>query len=299
MAADRVIIFSNPTSGRGRGVAIANQLAPAIENAGWRAEQITDHPSTLRTFYDPAGIHAMIVIGGDGTLRAVIERVAQLVGPDHVPPVLVMGMGTANLMQQHLKLAYARDTLERDIVDLLRARKLLKVDTAVANESLFLLMASCGFDSSVVKRLSDTRAGPITKLSYVTPILASLNDYDFTPLTVEVDGTIVHDEKPAQVYIGNVPEYGTGFPVLDRASSFDQRLDVCVMPCETRNELLRLSMLTLVGKHHDAPGVVYTTGREVRVTSRAPVPVQVDGDHAGSTPVHIRLLDSSVAFIVR
>ena len=299
MPSRRVLIFANPTSGRGRGTGIARKLQPVLAENGWTVDTFLQHPQKLREIPNAASIAAMIVIGGDGTLRAVIERVMELVGADNVPPVLVMGLGTANLMQQHLKLRYRRVGLEQDVMELLEARKTVKVDTAVAGRSLFLLMASCGFDSSVVKRLAAGRTGPITKLSYVTPILASLHDYDFPPLTVEVDGQIVHDNQPAQVYVGNVPEYGTGFPVLDLASSFDQRLDICVMPCQTRNDLIRLSMLTLVGKHRDASGVIYTTGRDVRITSDLPVPIQVDGDDAGSTPVHIHLLDTSVAFIVR
>ena len=44
--------------------------------------------------------------------------------------------------------------------------------------------------------------------------------------------------------------------------------------------------------------VVYTTGRDIRITTDAPIPLQIDGDSLGTTPAHVRLLDKPVAFIV-
>jgi diacylglycerol kinase family enzyme len=106
-------------------------------------------------------------------------------------------------------------------------------------------------------------------------------------------------DTPAIAFVGNVAEYGAGFPVLDRASSFDQRLDICVMECRSHYDLAQLAMLTMVGKHHDHAGVIYTTGVDVRIRCPDPAPMQVDGEAAGTTPTHIRLLDDRVAFIVR
>jgi diacylglycerol kinase family enzyme len=45
-------------------------------------------------------------------------------------------------------------------------------------------------------------------------------------------------------------------------------------------------------------GVAYTKGKRVRVESSEPIPVQLDGDAAGHTPLVIHLLRSRVPFIV-
>lgn len=295
----RLLIFANPTSGRGRGILILESLTPSLQRAGWGVDVIVEHPAHLSGIPDPQDVDALIVIGGDGTLRAVVDRVTHLLGAENVPPILVMGLGTANLMQRHLGLQYDSQHLAEDVIGLLNRRKIVRVDTAMANDHLFLLMASCGFDAAVVHELASVRTGPITKLTYAAPMLTSLLDYPFHPLTVEVDGQILHADAPAMVFVGNVKEYGTGFPVLDRASSFDQRLDVCIMPCANPYELMQLAMLTLVGKHHDQRGVVYTTGRDIRITSPERIPLQVDGEESGFVPVTIRLLEGRVPFIVR
>jgi diacylglycerol kinase family enzyme len=295
----RVLIFVNPHSGRGRGVAIVERIVPALSAAGWTTELVTKHPELLTELESPETVEAMIVIGGDGTLRAVIESVAKIIGLAKLPPVLVMGLGTANLMQQHLQLAYDPAVLPNDVVQLLARRKTVLVDTAVANDRLFLLVASCGLDSAIVHQLSAGRTGPITRASYLMPGLSALWEFPFYRLTVEVDGRVLVQDVPSFVFVGNVAEYGAGFPVLDRASSFDQRLDICVMQCQSHYELAQLAMLTMVGQHHHASGVIYTTGCDIRISGPAPAPMQVDGDAAGTTPVHIRLLADRVAFIVR
>ncbi|HEY0007852.1 MAG TPA: diacylglycerol kinase family protein [Tepidisphaeraceae bacterium] len=274
------------------------KIAPPLRAEGFDVEVVQEHPARFDRQTTPDPIHAVIVIGGDGTLRAVIERLTQIMAADALPPVLVIGLGTANLMQQHLRLRYSPETLAADVCDLLRKPRITRVDAALAGEHLFLLMASCGFDATVVHHLSAKRTGPITKLSYLAPALAALRDFSLPRLRVEVDGIVLCSDQPGMVFVGNVAEYGTGFPVLDRANSFDGLLDVCVMRCDSLPELAQLSMLTLVGQHHTAAGVHYVTGKNVAIEGTT-APVQVDGEAAGTTPVRIRLLEHGVPFIVR
>ena len=91
---------------------------------------------------------------------------------------------------------------------------------------------------------------------------------------------------------------GPGFPVLPHARADDGLLDVCVMPCTSMHELIPLVMAAAAGEHTRAEGVVYVKGRHITVDSPDPVPVQVDGEPAGTTPLRIDLLPRRVAFVV-
>ena len=91
----------------------------------------------------------------------------------------------------------------------------------------------------------------------------------------------------------------TGFPILPYARGDDGVLDVCVLPCRSRVDLVRLFVLAAVGEHVNAEGVTYVKGRHVRVESQGrAAPVQVDGDPAGHTPADIDLLPIRLPFIV-
>jgi len=98
--------------------------------------------------------------------------------------------------------------------------------------------------------------------------------------------------------VGNVAEYGTGFAVLPHARPDDGLLDVCVMPCSSHGELIKLFLAAAAGEHLQQEGVVYAKGKHVLIDSPEKVPVQVDGEAAGTTPLEIDLLPLRVPFIV-
>jgi len=176
----------------------------------------------------------------------------------------------------------------------------VRIDAARANGKLFMLMAGVGFDAHVVHELSRLRRGPIRLTNYLTPTLTALRDYRFPPLSVTVDGKQVFGPEPGIVFVGNLPEYGTGFPVLPQARADDGVLDVCALPCRSRQDLIRLFLQAAIGEHVRAEGVAYVKGRHVKVVASGSqaVPIQVDGDPAGHTPAEIDLLPIRLPFIV-
>ena len=78
----------------------------------------------------------------------------------------------------------------------------------------------------------------------------------------------------------------------------DGLLDVCAIPCRDLRGLAEVLLLLTTGEHAQREGVVYTRGHRVSVESPEPVPVQVDGDSAGFTPVTVDVLPSRVPFLV-
>ena len=161
-----------------------------------------------------------------------------------------------------------------------------------------MLMAGVGFDAWVVHELDRMRDGPIDLMNYIMPAVKAIAEYRFPVLEVIVDGKKVFKKAPALALVGNIREYGTGFAILPEARPDDQLLDVCVMPCASPMDLIKLVLSAAAGEHVRQEGVVYVKGRRVRIESTTPVPVQVDGEPAGMTPVEIDLLPCRIPFIV-
>jgi diacylglycerol kinase family enzyme len=298
----RVSIFANPISGRGRGKKIASKLAAALRDAGYDVHLFLERADTLRRDQLDPTAAAAIVIGGDGTLRTVAGRLYIPEDPKQDappgPPLLVVPMGTANLMGKHLGIHWDDQRIGEQVLDTLKHGRVVRLDTAIANGELLLLVAGVGLDGKIVHELTRRRSGPISYFSYAVPTLQALQQYDYPSLKVFVDGERVFGPAPAMAFIGNVPEYGTGFPILPLASPTDGRLDVCVVPCASHEELIDHAMRVAVGELAHGEGVVYTTGRHIRVESPSPVPVQVDGEAAGHTPLEVDLLPVRLPFIV-
>lgn len=293
-SASSVLLFANPNAGRGAARRATAAIAGQLLLEGYHVHPVIQHP----TSFDPqqaAGAVAAISIGGDGTLRAVADMLSKA---PHPVPIVVVPMGTANLMGKHLDLRWGRRDLPEQILAAIRGQRVIWMDAGRANGKLFLLMAGVGFDAQIVHELDRLRRGPIDLASYVLPAALAVRDYAYPPIRISVDDTVVFDDGPAVAFVANIPEYGTGFPLLPRAKANDGLLDICVLPCRDMRQLMKVVLRASVGEHLDVEGAVYLTGTRVMVESTVEVPVQLDGDSAGHTPMAIELLPRAVPFIV-
>src|SRR5688572_7277393 len=150
-----VFIFANPIAGRGRGKIIADRLHDAARDAGYRVRCFFDRADRIHSddFHVDHPPRAAIVIGGDGTLRTVARRIIQENPPGDKIPLLIVPMGTANLMGKHLGIKWTKKNLEEEVLETLRHRQIARLDAATANGVLFLLMAGIGIDGYVVHEL--------------------------------------------------------------------------------------------------------------------------------------------------
>jgi YegS/Rv2252/BmrU family lipid kinase len=317
MKREQVLIFANPIAGRGRAKRIAGVLEEELKKRGFGVKIFLSKPSESAHAHEYVSmaprsgkIRAAIVIGGDGTLRGVAQWALDNAFPNkeamcatgelgELPyPLLIVPMGTANLMGKHLGVQWTDENIGEEVAEALEVGNVRYLDVAKTNGGIFLLMAGVGFDAWVVHELDRVRSGPIDLMTYIMPAVKAIAEYRFPVLEVFVDGKKVFKKAPALALVGNIREYGTGFAILPAARPDDQLLDVCVMPCASPKDLIKLALSAAAGEHVQQEGVVYVKGRQVRIESSTAVPVQVDGEPAGMTPVEIDLLPCRIPFIV-
>jgi diacylglycerol kinase family enzyme len=290
-----ITISVNPIAGRGLAVAMAQELHDRLQSGGDRAVVFSDAPDQI-----PADAVAesdiLIVVGGDGTLRAVLGRFLQFRNPP--PPVLPVPLGTANLMAKTLGIDWTRAQLMDGILASLRKPRIRLLDAAGANGELFLLMAGIGIDAMIVHDLHRQRTGPIHRGYYLLPAARALAEYPFTPLTVRVDEKLLLESTPAMVFIANISQHGVGFPILPDAIPDDGLLDVCVIPMRSTLQTIDRFLAAAAGELLAGENVLNVRGRDIQIESAAPVPVQLDGDPGGYTPVRIKLLPMRLPFIL-
>jgi diacylglycerol kinase (ATP) len=308
MKREQVLIFANPIAGRGKAQRIAAVLEEELKGRGYGVRVFLNKIDSAKKI--DGWVKAAIVIGGDGTLRGVAQWAIDTAYPNqeamcasgelaNLPyPLLIVPMGTANLMGKHLGVNWSEENIGEEIASALEVGRVQQLDVARTNGGIFLLMAGVGFDAWVVHELDRIRDGPIDITKYIMPAVKAITGYQFPTLAVSVDGKQVFKKAPALALVGNIREYGTGFAILPQARPDDQLLDVCVMPCASPKDLIKLALSAAAGEHVQQEGVVYVKGRRVRIESASPVPVQVDGEPAGMTPVEIDLLPCRIPFIV-
>jgi len=231
-----------------------------------------------------AGAAAVVVSGGDGTVRTVAEAMA-----GSAIPILILPAGTENLLAQELGIDGSRKTS----LKMLENGTVRKLDLGRANERYFMAIAGVGFDAQVVRRINQFRSGHITHSDYIWPICRTFWEYGFPHLRVEADGELICDE-PSLVFVGNITRYAVGLPIHPYADCSDGLLDITIYRYRRRRELLLHSLRTVLHQADRSRQVSRHTCKEVTISCpEADVPVQLDGDPGPTLPLSIQIVPAA------
>jgi diacylglycerol kinase family enzyme len=286
-----VHLIVNPHSGYGGHRLLLGDVRAEIRRVGRElVEHTTRGPSDAtayaRGIADQAG--AVLVWGGDGTVNEVASGLA---GSD--VPILACRAGTENLLAKELRIPGD----PRDLVEVLQSGQVVNCDLGRVNGRNFLLIIGVGFDGEVVRRLSVTRSGHISHLSYFWPIWRTFWEHDFPRIRVVADGEeIFHDFGMA--FIGNICRYAVGLRVCRDARYDDGLLDLVVFCCREQTRLLLHATWTLLRLHPLKGNVIYRQVRGARIESQEPVASQVDGDVGPLAPLEISLAPQRVKLLI-
>jgi diacylglycerol kinase family enzyme len=170
------------------------------------------------------------------------------------------------------------------------------LDMGLAWRRRFLLVVSSGFDALVTQRIARQRTATLGYLGYAAPILGSLREYEPPRISVRVDdGPEVLGQL---VVVSNTRNYGGLFTLADLARCDSGRLDVCVLRDASLAGLTRAAAAGLTGGLSARDDVLYLTGRRISIDSEPPMPVEIDGDHAGTTPLDVEVRPAHVPIVV-
>jgi YegS/Rv2252/BmrU family lipid kinase len=232
---------------------------------------------------------AVVISGGDGTVREVVSGLA-----NSGVPVTIYPSGTENLFAKEMGLLADCDQL----VQTLKWGRRIVMDMGEVNGRLYLLLSGVGFDAQVLLHLNKFRTGNITHLTYFWPIWRTLWEYHLPSLTVEADGEIILNNERALVFVSNISRYAVGLRICDLAKYDDGLLDVCIFRCDSRLELVGHSWRVLLRKHRTNPRVIYRQAKCIRVTSPETVPMETDGDPAGLLPAEYHVILRAIEVIL-
>jgi diacylglycerol kinase family enzyme len=296
--ARRVLIGINPCSGAQNRQAVVEELSRQLKEQGLEPttfNEIEGLAPEAERLQAARQLRAVVAAGGDGTVRLIADRTP--VGT----PILVLPLGTENLLARYLELTADPAQLTRVVVEGLT----VNLDAGQAGERLFTLMAGCGFDADVVRRLHSTRRGHIHHFSYAKPILDAIRTYDYPELRVycaspdATDGAEFTQEIAARwVFVVNLPRYAGGLSFAPRASASDGLLDVCTFKEGSLWHGLVYLGGVMLGQHEGMQDFMRVQTRRLRVEAVGAVPFQLDGDPGGELPVEFSVLPGRLTMLV-
>jgi YegS/Rv2252/BmrU family lipid kinase len=158
------------------------------------------------------------------------------------------------------------------------------IDLGLADDRYFLLMAGIGFDAAITAGVGADEKRRLGALAYVLRGVAQALRIRGARTRLEIDGRTING-RVLMVVVGNTQLYGGLVKITHRASIDDGLLDICVIRGDNGLSAVR-HLIAILGRRYGLdPEIEYYRARSVTITSRPRLPVQVDGDAIGQTPM--------------
>jgi diacylglycerol kinase (ATP) len=236
------------------------------------------------------GASLLVAVGGDGTVNEVVQGLA---GRDGVElAVIPRGTGwdfarTYGIPRRFEEaVAVARDGRARPI-DLGRAH--YRAWDGAEAESYFANIASAGMSGAIAKRANETSKALGGKVSYLWATLAVFARWQNDEVRVAVDGERrtgrMHD-----VIVANGRYIGGGMKICPDAEPDDGLFDVLLIGDLTKRDLMLTLPKTYRGTHLPHPKAEVLRGARVVVEAGEPLPIELDGEQLGTTPVSFEVV---------
>ncbi|MEX0725041.1 MAG: diacylglycerol kinase family protein [Planctomycetaceae bacterium] len=283
-----VAIQRNPTSGSGRGNRLIIDLIAELRRLNIRPRLFSNRERMQRWLAAEHGRQpplCLVAAGGDGTVCDLVNRYPLM-------PIAILPLGTENLLARYLGIGRSG----RDVARMIAENRQRQFDTGLANGKRFLIMASLGFDADVIHRMQAYRRGHITRWSYVRLIWDAIRAFRHPEMSIYVDGSPTPLTGRLAV-ITNVPMYALQLPIARSAIGDDGLLDLHLFREGSLFQLVRYLYHIVRGSHERLPDVIHVTGREFRIECEELLPIQIDGDAAGTTPVTIAVEPQSCVLL--
>ena len=287
----RVLIIGNPIAGTGQTERLVHEFGDLLVRRGHDVEICLTSgvgEAARRARSVSSKLDRLVIAGGDGTVNEVLNGLAD---PAQVP-ILPLPTGTANQLALSLQLPADPEKL----ATWLEYGVCKPIDMGLAGRRRFLLLVSAGFDAKVAEEVRKHRGNTLGYSGYVLPLLRTAAANRPARLRIVVDGR--QEITGCNVMVLKVRRYGGFFVFAEDASLDSGNFEICVFREGTIGWLCLYALAGLTGKASDLPGLIRATGRTVRIESEEPVPVEIDGDPFGVTPIDIDLLPAVVPVII-
>lgn len=243
------------------------------------------------------GVDAVLVAGGDGTVRAVSEAMS-----GSGVPLSIVPSGTGNLLARNLKLpltepeAMIRAVFDGDQLSMdVGWTELARPDGTTA-EHAFVVMGGIGVDAAMIANTNPQLKKTVGWVAYVDGAARSLPSAKPFRVVYELPGHRLHSSKVQSVLFANCGRLPAGLDLIPEASVADGALDIVIFQPKGLfgwlfvwrrvawdNSFLRRfragrRVLSLRTKDN---AVVYSRGAGIELATHEARPVQLDGDEFG------------------
>jgi len=288
----KTVFLVNPAAENGAAGRRWPELAHEAASLGLQGDtRFSERPGHLTVLAREAAADAdlLVAVGGDGTVNEVVNGIAGLdvelaLIPRGTGGDFVRTFGIPRKLDRAVEVALRGRTRA---IDLGRGR--YRSWAGEDEDSYFANIASAGMSGAIAKRTNETSKALGGKVSYAWATVAVFSRWRSDEVRVRVDGTEqagrMHD-----VIVANGRYLGGGMKMVPEAEPDDGLLDVLLIGDLTKRDLLLTMPKTYRGKHLPHPKATLLRGTTVEIDAPEPLPVELDGEQPGTTPVRFEIV---------
>jgi diacylglycerol kinase (ATP) len=284
--AGRTFIIVNPAAGQEQARRLRRRIGGAFTEAGASFDleltQYAGHATELARQAAALGYRAVCVVGGDGTLAEAATGVAGT-----ATPIAIIPRGTANQVARNLHIPHPLD----QAVEVAVSGIATPVDLGRVNGRAFALVAGAGFDAAVMQSATRSLKERWGFAAYIYAAVKESLNASPARFRITADGRTLELDA-ITVMLANVGELFASYIPLrlslgpkPTSSWQDGLFEVIIIaprnPPEVASVLWRSAHRQFSGDDR----LIHFQAREVTIESDQPIPVQIDGDPSGFTPV--------------
>jgi diacylglycerol kinase (ATP) len=287
----------NPASANGKTGRRWPEIARAARAAGLHGEAIfSERPGELGDLARQAaddGASLLVVVGGDGTVHEVVNGIAGREGVELgvIPRGTGWDFARTHGIPKRLgeALRIARDGTPRAF-DLGRATYRRR---GADESAYFANMASVGMSGAVAAKANSTTKALGAKTSYLIALCVVFARWQNVTLRVRVDEA-QRNALMEDVIVAVGRYLAGGMKITPDAEPDDGLFDVLLIGDVTKTELVRVMPKIYRGTHLPHPKGEVLQGTTVTIDADEPLPVQLDGEQPGTTPVRLEIVPAAI-----
>ncbi|MGX9346491.1 diacylglycerol/lipid kinase family protein [Microbacterium sp. KNMS] len=296
MALERIAIVWNPskTEREVLETGLAAALGDDEREISWWETTVEDPGQKATEDALEWGADVIVAAGGDGTVRAVAERLAE---PGAGAELAIVPLGTGNLLARNLDIPLnnPQAAFARALADEARVIDIGWIETAVdgaPTRQAFAVMAGFGIDAHMIVETDDDLKSKVGWLAYVESLGRAVNASEVIELRIAVDGGEAVTAPGHTLMVGNCGMLQGGITLLPDADPSDGELDLLLLSAEgiagwldtLRSFVWDNGIRRLMGATDRAEsGETAAHARATSVAVELPQPrvLEVDGDDLG------------------
>lgn len=287
----KILLLINPNSRTGEG--IFSQIKEAIQSRGHSLAELSqdehheDFNTLVKKYAD--SVDLVIIGGGDGSVNYLLSSLVET-----KVPFIVYPLGTANLLAKSFNIEGNIDAL----LDLIDNGNTVTLDLGKVNGKLFINVAGLGISTEVNKKLPSKLKKFTGKFSFWIMGFKLRKSLKPFKITLSADDKLPIFTKTWQITVCNGRTYANWMTIDPEATYDDETLYCLSTEVNKWWKGIKLLPSYLKGEYRHLHEVTFLKGRKIKIESKKPLNIDVDGDVQTCTPAIFEVVPQAIRMVI-